>query len=251
MFMFCNMTVSSAIRLGTWLSTGNCLIAESLLSLGCFNWIALDNEHSSFTSNEILNITQIASARDIDVVVRVEEPNPFKIRKLLDMGVWGIMLPNVRNTEQISHLEEHLFFPPRGRRGFGLVRQNEWGDKISAQKTLEPFMIAQIESLEGAANAESIASLSFISSLFIGPYDLSCSAGEVGNFTSEKFLSAVKQIETQSLMKGKVLGIHTQSDLNTLEKAIDKKYSLLSYSYDIASLRASYAGVREWAKNRQ
>eukprot|EP01135_Chromosphaera_perkinsii_P005750 Nk52_evm50s359 gene=Nk52_evmTU50s359 len=241
----------TGVKVGTWLSTGNGLVAEALISLGCFNWIAIDTEHSFISGQEITGITQIARSYNVDVIVRVPEPNPLEIRKLLDTGISGIVIPNVKCKEEILHLQEHLFYPPKGIRGCGLSRANQWGATLAKNMNFKPFVMAQIESLEGAENAQSICELDFIDSILIGPYDLSASAGEVANFHSEKFKNAIEKIESACKTTKTPLGIHTGPDINAMPALVQKGYSIISYSYDLQSLRASYQDLVMWKRNQE
>mmetsp|Transcript_18233 Transcript_18233/g.29667 ORF Transcript_18233/g.29667 Transcript_18233/m.29667 type:complete len:247 (-) Transcript_18233:1994-2734(-) len=233
----------AGLRVGTWLSTGNTIICESVVSLGCLDWIAIDNEHSAFTDVEVMNLTQVANGYNVDVIVRLENRDPYRMRKFLDMGVAGIMLPNVQSVEEIQHLREHMFYPPRGKRGFGFARDNKWGKHTTIQK--DPYVIAQIESPSGVEASKALAKQDWISSLFVGPYDLSASLGDVGNFKSPAFQDAVKEIEAACAENETDLGAHSPPEMSHFETLVDKGYVLVTYGYDVQNLQAAYSQLAE------
>ncbi len=133
-----------------------------------------------------------------------------KLKRVLDAGARGIIAPMVNNLEEGKKILEACFYPPEGSRGMGLARAQGYGiPKLrdnylkSDNKDIEIYF--QIESQEAVESIDKIFELP-IDGYFIGPYDLSASLGDPGNFKSDKFLEAEAKVmdaaETHSLQKG-------------------------------------------------
>jgi 4-hydroxy-2-oxoheptanedioate aldolase len=137
-------------------------------------------------------------------VVRIPQDGDevFKstIKQLLDQGVMGIIVPQVRTKEQAMRIVEAMRYPPQrgskyptpaGVRGWGPTRAVAyWGldapnyarraDVWPLNPEGELFAIAMIESREGVKNISEILSVPGLGGILIGPADLSLSLG-VGN----------------------------------------------------------------------
>ena len=118
-----------------------------------FDAVVLDLEHGVFNSESVYSLIQLINASNKLSFVRVTEPSKTQIRLLLDSNVSGIIFSTLE-IEQTSKIKEWCLYPPLGKRGQGLVSENNWGDnKLQINKVK---LIAQIE------NKESINQLSNI-----------------------------------------------------------------------------------------
>lgn len=74
----------------------------------------------------------------------------------------------------------------------------------------------------------------------IGPYDLSASIGEPGNFESDQYKNALNIIEEKSKKHNKKQGIHLiEPNPTMLHELIDKNYDFIIYSFDTRMLSIS------------
>jgi 2-dehydro-3-deoxyglucarate aldolase len=149
----------------------------------------------------------------------------------------------VNSLAEGKKILEACFYPPDGSRGMGLARAQGYGiPKLrdsyltSDHKDLEIFF--QIESQEAVESIDQIFELP-INGYFIGPYDLSASLGDPGNFKSNKFLEAEAKVmdaaEAHSLQKGFHLVEPSISELKDLEK---RGYNKIAFSVDIRMLHS-------------
>jgi len=115
--------------IGSWLQTGSAAAAE-ILAHASFAWLGLDCEH---TSADITTVEQIARAlggRDTALLVRVSHSDPIKIRRCLDVGAGGVIVPMVESAAQARQAVLAAKYPPVGTRGYGFGRMNEWGGRL-------------------------------------------------------------------------------------------------------------------------
>ena len=107
-----------------------------------FDAVVLDLEHGVFNNENLYSLIQLINASNKLSFVRVTEPFKTQIRLLLDSNVSGIIFSTLE-IEQTSKIKEWCLYPPFGKRGQGLVSENNWGDdKLQVNKVK---LVAQIE----------------------------------------------------------------------------------------------------------
>ena len=153
----------------------------------------------------------------------------------------GIMVPNVRNTEEAQAVVSACRYGPEGIRGAApvLLRATNYGKDIARyQEWMENdfLLIAQIESKEAVNQIEEIAAIDGIDMLFIGPIDLSASLGQLGQFESKAFIEAFEKIESATLAAGKLLGAIPFADWNA-ERLYENGHHLVLSGADSILLR--------------
>ena len=224
------------------MSLPNESIAEIYAMTG-YEWIVIDLEHSAISINQAEKLIRIIGLAGSKPLVRLSGHSSSQIKRVLDAGASGIIAPMVNSLEEGKKILEACFYPPDGSRGMGLARAQGYGipklrDRYlkSENKDLEIFF--QIESQEAVESIDQIFELP-INGYFIGPYDLSASLGDPGNFKSNKFLEAEAKVmdaaEAHSLQKGFHLVEPSISELKDLEK---RGYNKIAFSVDIRMLHS-------------
>lgn len=162
-------------QVGTWLSFGH-IHATRLMARVGFPWLTLDMEHSPIDWHTAgLVFGAIADAGCVPLV-RVPCGDHFLIKRVLDAGAMGIVVPMVNTVEEAKIAIAAAKYPPQGNRsvGGGLHSLNydaSAGDYF-AHANDEILVILQTESPEGVENAEAIYSLPGVDAIFVGPHDL-------------------------------------------------------------------------------
>ncbi len=227
--------------IGTWLQIPNSASAEVLASSNDFDWICIDMEHSpiSFeTCEEMIRSIEFSNSLP---VVRLSSNSEENIKRVMDSGAKGIIVPMVKSLECLSEAFNAMHYPPRGTRGLGLARAQRWGldlDTYIHDIEKNCLLIPQIEHIDAVKNIDEIFGSDIADAYIIGPYDLSASLGEPGNFTSHAFLSAL-EIVKESASKHKVPhGFHSvDPDPKKLQERIKEGYVFIAYSTDMIILR--------------
>lgn len=153
--------------------------------------VVLDLEHGCFDNETIYSCIQVAQADGKKCLARLTEITKTQISFLLDAGLDGLIFSTVESVEQCEKIFDNCLYPPNGKRGLGLTRQNLWGHKELIPDK-RPILICQIETSKAVDRMAEISSFDFDYYL-IGPYDLSMSLGCPGDFTSDKFLLKINQ----------------------------------------------------------
>ena len=144
-------------------------------------------------------------------MVRVKENKIMPIRRALDLGAMGVIVPLVNSADEARHAVVAAKFPPEGIRGFAFCRGNEWGvdfDEYAAKANGMISVIVMIESKSAVEKIEEIVKVEGVDGVFIGPYDMSGSYGIVGQTDSEIIQEACEKVVAACKKHGKAAGIH-------------------------------------------
>ena len=224
------------------------LVAE-LLGLVGYDFVLIDGEHGPGDVMTHLSQIQAVQATPAMAMLRVASNDPVQFKRELDIGVEGVMVPNVSSAAEAAAAVASCRYPNAGKRGFAapILRAANFGLATAdyVAKAADELLIAvQIETLAGAANAAEIAAVEGVDAVFIGPNDLSGDLGALGQFDHPDFIKAVAAIEAGVKSAGKVLGClpYPGSDPAELHR---RGHRFICSGADIALLRdAALAQLR-------
>ncbi len=230
----------SNISIGTWLSIPSEAVAEIFANAG-YEWIVIDLEHSVININQAERMIRIIDLSGVKSLVRLSSHDSSQIKRVLDAGAKGIIAPMVETQNQIQNIISSCYYPPAGNRGMGLARAQGYGATTAKEdylykdaNSIEVF--AQIESLKGIKNLDEIFSCN-IDGYFIGPYDLSASIGSPGDFSSDAFKSAEREIINAAKNANIKRGYHlVEPDHKEIEVIHKKGYNMIAFSVDVRML---------------
>jgi len=209
---------------GTWLSIGN-LHATRVLARSGYDWLTLDIEHSAFDWSHAATIFAAVADAGCVPLARVPEGDHYCIKRVLDAGAWGIVVPMVDTVEQAKAAIAAAKYPPEGTRsvGGGMHSLNfgaSAGDYYQRAND-EILVVLQTESPEGVANAEAIYSLPGCDAIFIGPNDLrfQMRAADGTMPTAEAHEEMVQRVIAAGKKVGTPTGIHAMDPETALKRA--------------------------------
>ena len=125
-----------------------------------YDWLTLDLEHSAIDwSHASVIFSAIADAWCVPLA-RVPEGSHHYIKRVLDAGAWGIVVPMVDTVEQARVAIAAAKYPPTGNRsvggGMANLNFNASNQQYYDQANDEVIVILQTESPAGVENAEEI-----------------------------------------------------------------------------------------------
>ena len=179
-----------------WTSLGHPSITEIFCRAGV-DFIGIDLEHSTLHQEQSQRIIAAAHAAGRACLPRVSSHNGEQIRRLLDSGADGVIVPNVSNRRQVDHLAESVKYPPAGKRSFGVSRAQGYGFDFSDYVrgwNRRSVLIVQIESIEGVEAVDSMISHPAVDGVMMGPYDLSGSLGIPGQLDHPRVARACRKV---------------------------------------------------------
>jgi 2-keto-3-deoxy-L-rhamnonate aldolase RhmA len=227
------------LTVGSWITLAHPAIAEIMSNAG-FDWLAVDLEHSVITIREAEELIRVIDLAGVSPLVRLTSNNPDLIKRVMDAGSHGVIVPMVNSVEDAVKAVESVKYPPVGKRGVGLARAQGYGTRFKEylewQKN-SAVVIVQVEHIDAVNNLEDIFAVEGVDGYIIGPYDLSGSLGVPGQFDHPDFLAAmdrVRKVAAEMKMTG---GIHViEPEPEQLEQRIDEGYRFIAYSLDIRML---------------
>lgn len=180
---------------GTILSLGPTEVADLLAGAG-FDWLFVDAEHGALEPRDVLLILQAVAGRT-PCLVRVPALDEAWIKRVLDAGADGIIVPQVSTAEEAERAVRFAHYPPRGSRGLGTARANRYGlglaghlDRAAARVTV----VVQAETAAAVSNIEAITRVPDLDAVFIGPFDLSTSLGRPGELEHPEVRAAISRV---------------------------------------------------------
>lgn len=144
------------VSVGSWLTSGSPLIAEVMAHVG-FDWLVVDTEHGAIGIETAQSMLQAISTTETVPLVRVAWNDVALIKRALDIGAYGVVVPMVSTREDAVNAVRFSKYPPEGIRGIGGVRRLLYGgpDYLSHANE-EILVVVQIETAEAVRNAEEI-----------------------------------------------------------------------------------------------
>ena len=161
---------------GTWLSVGNSLIAELLASILKPDFIGIDLEHTTLSLDDARHLFLAVQSQGCAALPRVASHDHVQMRRLLDAGADGVIVPNVSNETELAAIIDGMMYPPAGRRGYGVSRAQGYGRDFKTYTehwNQRAILIIIIETLAGVKNCEALLSNPHVDGVLIGRYDLS------------------------------------------------------------------------------
>lgn len=178
----------------------NCTTIVEAMGFAGFDFVIIDNEHSSLEAELTCELIRAAECRNLCALARVREVSRPAVMKLLDVGAKGLIIPNVTSLKQVQDVIKYGKYPPLGQRGYGAVRTNNWAcSEKTVRETMDDMnddviILPQCETVEALAIIDDIVALDGVDGIFIGPFDLSVSMGIPGEFSNPVFLDALQTI---------------------------------------------------------
>jgi 2-keto-3-deoxy-L-rhamnonate aldolase RhmA len=224
---------------GTWLSIGHPTVAEVSAMQG-FDFTLLDTEHTTMSLETVEEMARGVDAADTEteMVVRVPWNDSVRLKRLLDIGIAGVMVPMVESAAEAHELVESVRYPPDGKRGIASGRASDYGMNFTEYvKDVNGTIatIVQIETETGLGNVGDIASVDGIDALFVGPADLSRSLDVFGEWDSDTLRDAMRTVIQVGHEADIPVGTLTTS-LDDVALRLDQGFDFLIVGKDTALL---------------
>ncbi|MFI3167962.1 MAG: aldolase/citrate lyase family protein [Bacillota bacterium] len=222
--------------------TGTTCVIENIAMSG-LDFIYLDLEHTNYMLDEAFE-KQIMAAKlhDIGILVRMADEDEVSIRKVLEWGVDGVVIPHCKSAKNAKDCVEAAKFYPLGRRGgesnvraagFGYNNFN-WNDYIKQQNE-DTLVIPMDEDFEFTQNIDEILAVEGIDAINFGPIDYANSLGlPIGYSMGEEVKEAFKILVSKAKEKGiGVLGPVVPPTKENIENAVADGYNMIIVGNDM------------------
>jgi 2-keto-3-deoxy-L-rhamnonate aldolase RhmA len=240
---------AGAVQVGTWINLARNPAILTLLKSAGLDYARVDMEHSSPSIETVADMAVLSRALGFPLVVRPPEGNREWITRLLDVGVWGLHIPQVDTPEIAREVARAARYAPIGMRGMaGLGPGTDFDGELSPRQRLahlneQVHITVMLESAEAFGHLDEIVSTPGIDAVTLGPTDL---AQELGVFGTPDQARVLDEHRVRLIETARNHGKHAAMLVDTVEEAerwIQAGVRLIAYSSDVAVLRTAYANA--------
>ncbi|MDC0239177.1 aldolase/citrate lyase family protein [Candidatus Thioglobus sp.] len=227
-----------------WVSYAHPSITETFALAG-FDFIAIDMEHSTITTEQAQRIIAASQAQGVPCLPRPVSHSNDWIKPLLESGADGMLIQMVNNKEELQNIIQNIYYPPIGNRSYGVNRAHDYGFSLNeyfSEWNESTSFIIQIESIEAVNNIDDLLEFDEVDGVMIGPMDLSGSLGIPGQTNHPSVIEASKKVIKACEKYQKSCGTQVS---DTTEKAIEDLFDL---GYTFAILGSDLFVLWRWAE---
>ncbi len=242
------------VQLGTWINMARNPAMLQLLQSAGLDYGRMDMEHSSPSIETVADFAVLGRALGFPLVVRPPEGKREWITRLLDVGVWGLHIPQVDTPEIAYEVVQAARYAPMGMRGMaGLGPHNDFpltGNASAEQAFLnqQVHITVMLESAEAFSHAEEIVGMPGIDAVTLGPTDLAQELGVFGTPDQGRVIDEYRQRLIDIAVKhGKDVAMLVGT-LDEAERWIKAGVKIIAYSSDVAVLQAGYLAASKRLK---
>jgi 4-hydroxy-2-oxoheptanedioate aldolase len=198
---------------GTWLTLPDPMAARLMARVG-FDWLTVELEHTSTNLETAGQCLAVIGASGAVPLIRVPWNTGENIKRVLDIGAWGIVVPMVNTRAEAQAVVSAARYAPLGARSIGGQLHAASFDTdpgtYYAKANEEILVVLMVEHVDAIRNAEEIFSVPGIDAVFVGPNDLHNSMGKAPAFESDdpQFVQALEHVLKTARKHGVAPGIH-------------------------------------------
>jgi 2-keto-3-deoxy-L-rhamnonate aldolase RhmA len=214
---------SGRICLGVGVTFSDPAVTEALCDSVDFVWV--DLEHNPMSIESMMGHLIAARAGGAPAIVRVPSRDVGWIKRVLDSGAEGIILPQAGSAKDVKSFVSACRYPPLGTRGYGPRRPSNYGRdggvEYLQRANRELFVAAQIETVGALDDIEQIVGIKGLDSVVLGPQDLSGSMGFPGQPRHPEVQDAIRLVAEKAHEAGLTVGIGMGADVGHACEAVD------------------------------
>jgi len=222
--------------LGSWVSVMYPESVRAVADAG-FDWVLFDTEHLPYDLETVYKMIQFLRGAKAIPFIRVVWNDINAIKKALDTGAYGVVVPWVSSREEAVNAVRFCKYPPDGLRGMAPgTASSAWGvsrDEYLEIANDETMVIVQIEREEAVKNIEDIVSVEGIDATFIGPMDLSASMGFRGKPFHPKVVKAIEKVLEACKNSDVAPGIAFGSNIEHINSLIHQGFKFIGVGVDL------------------
>jgi 2-keto-3-deoxy-L-rhamnonate aldolase RhmA/quercetin dioxygenase-like cupin family protein len=229
---------------GLWLTLEAPSITEMAVALG-LDWVVIDAEHGHLDWKEIVEHLRATVRSDTVALVRLAELNAGLVKRALDIGADGIVIPWVETAEQVRQARAFALYPPEGVRGIGAERATAWGQCL-AEHTAEAndhvLVVPIIETVRTAAQVPQMCQVQGTELFFFGPADYSSTAGFRGQWEGPGVAEQILKCKDTIRAAGKNCGVMSTGPEDLMRRR-EQGFRMIGLGSDTGLLLRSLKGM--------
>ncbi|KAI0111742.1 Phosphoenolpyruvate/pyruvate domain-containing protein [Daldinia grandis] len=243
--------------IGAWQTLPGQNVSRILARTG-LDWVMVDCEHGNMDDAAMHEAVPAIASCGVSPLVRIPDMQGWMIKRALDAGAHGILVPLLRSADEAKRIVSAAKFPPQGQRGLGSPFSME---RFSPVPTMTEYLqqaneslltMVQIETQEALDAVEEIAAVPGIDVLFVGPFDLGNNIGHpvLNGVIAPELEQAIDRILEATNKAGKKCGFFATGGEQAKQYA-DKGFHMISVALDATLLQASLGVSLSTARGQQ
>jgi 2-keto-3-deoxy-L-rhamnonate aldolase RhmA len=235
--------------LGMWVTLESPTVTEIAVALG-LDWVVIDTEHGHLDFKEVVEHLRATRGTATTPLVRVQEIEQGTIKRVLDLGAHGVIVPQVQTAAEVELAVRFAKYPPWGVRGVGGERATRWGmglRDLTRVADRETQVIPLLETVAAGESIDAILDVRGVDAVFFGPADYSASAGHLGEWEGPGVAERLLALKDRIRARGVACGVMATS----VEDALARKrqgFQMIGIGSDTGLLiRSSLEAIRPLA----
>jgi 2-keto-3-deoxy-L-rhamnonate aldolase RhmA len=227
---------------GLWVTLEAPSITEMAVAMG-LDWVVIDAEHGHLDWKEIVEHLRAANRSETVALVRIAELNGSLIKRALDIGADGVVIPFVETAEQLRQAIAMAKYPPQGTRGIGAERATLWGQcfEHAAEANDHVLVVPIIETVRAGKEVPAMARVPGAEVFFFGPADFSASAGYCGQWQGPGVAEHILWLQDQLRSAVKSCGVMATSEQDIVSR-LDQGFRMIGLGMDSGLLIRAIGG---------
>src|SRR4051812_14058054 len=218
---------------GLWVTLESPSITEMAVALGA-DWVVIDAEHGHLDWKHLVEHLRATVRSDTVALVRIAELNAGLIKRALDIGADGVVIPWIESAEQLTQAIRFARYPLEGVRGIGAERATAWGQALvehTAESSEHVLVVPIIETVRTASQMPAMCQVGGVELFFFGPADYSSTAGHRGQWEGPGVAEQILQLKDIIRAAGKHCGLLATGNDN-LRQRVEQGFRLLGLGQD-------------------
>ncbi|KAI1330928.1 HpcH/HpaI aldolase/citrate lyase family protein [Xylariaceae sp. FL0255] len=242
----------SGASMGVWQTLPGHSVSRILSRAPGIDWVLVDCEHGNIDDAAMHEAVATIASCGVSPLVRLPDMQGWMIKRALDAGAHGILIPLLRSAEEARNIVKAAKFPSKqsdqlsGQRGLGSPFAMERFNPAPTmteyyQKANQSLLtMVQIETQEALDAVEEIAAVDGIDVLFIGPFDLGNNIGHpiIDGVMEPELEQAIERILAATVKANKKCGFFASTG-EQARKYADKGFHMVNAALDTTLLQAS------------
>ena len=233
---------------GMWITLESPSITEIATRMG-FDWIVIDAEHGYLDMKNVMEHIRVANLANTPILVRISEIQRGLIKRIMDVGADGIVVPHVRTAAELAEAVSFAKYPPEGTRGIGAERATRWGKGIGQcvpRANENSIVVAMMETVEAGDAIDEILDVPGVDAMFFGLHDYSATSGYPGKADEPAVMERAMEVQKRIRERGMPSGI-LASEKEEIERRLEQGFRMIGLGFDTTLLISAATQVLEAA----
>ncbi|MBQ35727.1 MAG: hypothetical protein CME04_05000 [Gemmatimonadaceae bacterium] len=222
---------------GMWITLESPSITEIATRMG-FDWIVIDAEHGYLDMKNVMEHIRVANLANTPILVRISEIQKGLIKRIMDVGADGIIVPHVRTAVELAEAVSYAKYPPEGSRGIGAERATRWGAGIEQcvpRANENSLVVAMMETVEAGEAIDEILDVPGVDAMFFGLHDYSATSGYPGTADEPPVIERAMEVQKRIRARGMPSGIVAWEG-EEIKKRLDEGFRMIGLGFDTTLL---------------